>query len=131
MLAKKCVQAIPLRLVSTLSETETSEALRHVQHVQGQERKVRTAPKLDRSRVGRCANHTLPVLSCMQGFLTGRNYTYCIVGPQDLERANTLLYDTYHPDEPITKHLGLAQGGKRIPDADRMVEDVVPRHLSM
>lgn len=115
MLAKKCVQAIPLRLVSTLSETETSEALRHVQHVQVQERKGRTAPKLDRSR----------------GFLTGRNYSYCIVGPQDLERANTLLYDTYHPDEPITKHLGLAQGGKRIPDADRMVEDIVPRHLSM
>ena len=64
-----------------------------------------------------------------------------------MERANYLLYDTFHPDEPITKHLGLTQviyhftqdrssapffqGGKGIPDADRMVQEIVPTHLSM
>ena len=67
----------------------------------------------------------------VQGFLTGKKYSYCIVGPDDVEKANFLLYDTYHPDEPITKHLGLTQGGQRIPDADRMVQDIVPTHLSM
>ena len=83
----------------------------------------------------------------MQGFLTGKNYSYSIVGQEDVERANYLLYDTFHPDEPITKHLGLTQvryhfnqdrssalffqGGKGIPDADRMVQEIVPTHLSM
>merc|ERR1711892_49435 len=108
MLSKKAPQAVAKRLFST---KEASEALKHVQE---SEKKLK-APKLDRKR----------------GFLTGKNYSYCIVGPEDVERANILLYDTYHPDEPITKHLGLAQGGSRIPDADRMVQEIVPGHLSM
>jgi hypothetical protein len=87
------------------------------------------------------------MLCCVQGFLTGKNYSYSIVGQEDVERANYLLYDTFHPDEPITKHLGLTkvsitsikkghlicffQGGKGIPDADRMIQETVPTHLSM
>ena len=85
----------------------------------------------------------------IQGFLTGKNYSYCVVGQNDIERANTLLYDTFYPGEPITKYLGLAQvsfntffvdsgktfvfhqGGKHIPDADRMVQDILPKHLSL
>ena len=54
-----------------------------------------------------------------------------MVGPDDIEKANMLLYDTYHPDEPLHKHLGLTNAGRRIKDADRMVEEVVPKHLSM
>ena len=39
----------------------------------------------------------------MQGFLTAKKYTYSIVGSEDLEKANSLLYDTYHPDEPLNR----------------------------
>ena len=87
-----------------------------------------------------------------QGFLTAKNYTYAIVGTDDIDKANALLYDTYHPDEPlnkvinhylnnmflliinwliILKHLGLTAGGRRIKDCDAMVEQIVPRHLCL
>ena len=49
----------------------------------------------------------------------------------DLEAANSLLYDTYHPDEPLNKHLGLTAGGRRIKDCDAIVEQIVPRHLCL
>ena len=49
------------------------------------------------------------VIPIMQGFLTGKNYSYSIVGQHDIERANTLLYDTFYPGEPITKYLGLGK----------------------
>ena len=54
-----------------------------------------------------------------------------MVGTDDIEKANSLLYDTYHPDEPLNKHLGLTTGGKRIQDADKMLEEMVPKQLSM
>ena len=66
-----------------------------------------------------------------KGFLTAKNYTYAIVGTDDLDKANSLLYDTYHPDEPLNKHLGLTAGGRRIKDCDAMVEQIVPRHLCL
>jgi len=103
-LARRCLSTSP-------SVKEAAEALRHVEE---SDKKLK-APMLDRTR----------------GFLTGKKYSYCIVGPEDVEKANFLLYDTYHPNEPITKHLGLTQGGKRIADADRMVQEIVPKHLSM
>ena len=53
------------------------------------------------------------------------------MGTDDLEKANSLLYDTYHPDEPLNKHLGLTAGGRRIKDCDAMVEQIVPRHLCL
>jgi len=112
MMSKNAISALARRCLSTsASVKEASEALRHVEE---SEKKLK-APMLDRTR----------------GFLTNKNYSYCIVGPDDVEKANFLLYDTYHPDEPITKHLGLTQGGKRIGDADKMVEEIIPRHLSM
>jgi len=112
MMSKSALPFLARRCLTTSSSVkEASEALRHVEE---SEKKLK-APMLDRTR----------------GFLTGKKYSYCIVGPDDVEKANVLLYDTYHPDEPITKHLGLTQGGQRIPDADRMVQDIVPRHLSM
>jgi len=107
MISRSCLSAVGRRCIS--SSTSAKEATEAVKHVHDK------IHMLDRSR----------------GFLTGKNYSYCIVGPEDVERANYLLYDTYHPDEPLTKHLGLTQGGKRIPDADRIVEQVVPKHLSM
>ena len=63
--------------------------------------------------------------------MTAKNYSYCVVGPDDVEKANSLLYDTYHPDEPLHKHLGLTGDGRRIKDADKMVEEMIPKHLSM
>jgi len=71
------------------------------------------------------------MLDRSRGFLTAKNYSYCVVGPDDVEKANSLLYDTYHPDEPLHKHLGLTSGGRRIKDADKMVEEMIPKHLSM
>merc|ERR1711892_226373 len=112
MISKSIIHALARRSLSTSSSVkEVSEALSHVEEC---DTKLKIH-SLDRTR----------------GFLTNQKYSYSIVGPEDVEKANFLLYDTYHPDEPITKHLGLAQGGNRIPDADRMVQEIVPGHLSM
>jgi len=112
MMSKNALPSLARRCLSTSSSVkEAAEALKHVEE---SDKKLK-APMLDRTR----------------GFLTGKKYSYCIVGPEDVEKANFLLYDTYHPNEPITKHLGITQGGKRIADADKMVQDIVPKHLSM
>ena len=87
------------------SVKEASEALRHVEE---SEKKLK-APMLDRTRVWITCLQNIVYFSPVQGFLTNKKYSYCIVGPEDVEAANFLLYDTYHPDEPITKHLGLTQ----------------------
>jgi len=114
MLSKRSVISLARGLSTSSSLGSANEATEALKHVEESEKKLK-APMLDRTR----------------GFLTGKNYSYCIVGPDDVDKANFLLYDTYHPDEPITKHLGLTQGGKRIPDADKMVQEIIPRHLSM
>ena len=57
--------------------------------------------------------------------------TYSIAGVEKLEAINKLLYASYHPDEPITKHLGLYKGLNSIPDADSRVKATVQRNLSM
>jgi len=93
--------------MSSISAKEAQEAIRYSD--------IKKQGMLDRSR----------------GFLTSKNYSYCVVGTDDIEKANSLLYDTYHPDEPLNKHLGLTTGGKRIRDADKMVEEMVPKQLSM
>ena len=57
--------------------------------------------------------------------------TYSIASVEKLEAVNKLLYASYHPDEPITKHLGLYKGLNSIPDADKRVEAMIRRNLSM
>jgi len=131
MLAKKvlkCMSGAPQpgwsglpRLLST--QTSASEAREALEHVGEEEAKKDAStqpepagkklapPKLDRNR-----NMWL---------------TYSIVGPERSDIVNKLLYATYHPDEPITKHLGLYKGPNSIPDADRMVQQILPRHLSL
>ena len=59
------------------------------------------------------------------------NMTYSIAGVDKLEAVNKLLYASYHPDEPITRHLGLYKGLNSIPDADARVKATVLRNLSM
>jgi len=101
-LVKRCMSSTPL------SWAEAVDALRYTNNKSSQN-------MLDRSR----------------GFLTAKKYSYRIVGTEDIDHANSLLYDTYHPDEPLNKHLGLTAGGRRIKDCDAMVQDIIPRHLSM
>lgn len=57
--------------------------------------------------------------------------TYSVVGPNKGDVVNNLLYASYHPDEPITKHLGLFKGHGSIPDADRIVQELLPKHISL
>ena len=59
------------------------------------------------------------------------NMTYSIAGVDKLEAVNKLLYASYHPDEPITRHLGLFKGLNSIPDADSRVKAMILRNLSM
>lgn len=56
---------------------------------------------------------------------------YEIVTPEKLDQAQELLYATYHPFEPLTKHIGLMNGPNSIPDLDRMVERTVHENLSL
>jgi len=56
---------------------------------------------------------------------------YRVVGPADVDKVHGLLYCSYYPDEPITKHLGICQGPRSIPDADRLVENILDKNLSL
>merc|ERR1719186_1070025 len=115
-LSQRSYQAL-IRNVSSQPLSEASEALQHVNEAEKQEVEVEkpalkgTPPKLDREK--------------------NLNMTYSIASTDKLKEVNKLLYATYHPDEPITKHLGLYKGPNSIPDADRMVAQIVPRHLSL
>jgi len=100
--------------VSQPSENEIKEALSHTVEKENElkkKKKIAGPINLDRER--------------------NLGLTYSIVGPHKSEIVNSLLYATYHPDEPITKHLGLFKGPNSIPDADRMVEEILPRNLSI
>jgi len=56
---------------------------------------------------------------------------YRVGGLADLEKVHQLLYSSYHPDEPVTRHLGLCKGLNSIPDADRMVEQILLKNLTL
>ena len=44
---------------------------------------------------------------------------------------NRLLYATYHPYEPLTKHLNLCKGLNSLKDVDRMVEEKLGKYLTL
>jgi len=56
---------------------------------------------------------------------------YEIVTPDKIGLAQELLYATYHPHEPLTKHLGLDKGVGSIPDLDALVERTIKENLSL
>jgi len=56
---------------------------------------------------------------------------YEIVTPDKIALAQELLYATYHPYEPLTKHLGLMKGPGSIPDLDNLVERTINENLSL
>jgi len=115
-LSQRSYQAL-IRNVSSQPLSEASEALQHVNEAEKQEVEVEkpvlkgTPPKLDREK--------------------NLNMTYSIASTDKLKEVNKLLYASYHPDEPITKHLGLYKGLNSIPDADKRVEGMIKRNLSM
>jgi len=96
------------RAMSTVSLGEATEALEHVE--QGG---VGGDTRLDRNRDGT------------------KRLSFAIVGPQDLGIVNKLLYATYHPDEPLTRHLGLCTGLNSLRDVDRMVEGILVKNLTL
>ena len=57
--------------------------------------------------------------------------SFAILGPRDLGTVNRLLYATYYPDEPLTKHLGLCTGLNSLQDVDRMVEEKIAKNLTV
>ena len=61
----------------------------------------------------------------------GARLRFAIVGPDDLDTVNRLLYATYHPYEPLTKHLGLCKGLNSLKDVDRMVEEKLAKYLTL
>ena len=60
-----------------------------------------------------------------------KRLNYAIVGPSELATVNKLLYATYHPYEPLTKHLGLCKGLNSLKDVDRMVEEKLAKYLTL
>lgn len=56
---------------------------------------------------------------------------YEIVKPEKMDQALELLYATYHPDEPLTKHLGLCKGLNSMPDMDRVLARTINENLSL
>ena len=98
----------------SLIYSEASEALEHISHEEDEVKKETAKmapPKLDRERMS--------------------NLTYGIASQDKLDAINRLLYASYHPDEPITKALGLFHGEHSIPDADNRVGIMVRKNLSL
>lgn len=94
------------RLLS-VSAGEAREAAQHLQETEG---------RLDRNRDGT------------------KRLNFAIVGPPDLETVNKLLYATYHPYEPLTRHLGLCTAAGQLnslKDVDRMVEEILVKNLTL
>jgi len=100
--------ALSCSVVHRHTSAETSEALAFTKNGQ-----VHGGLQLDRERK------------------VGRKLSYRIVGPPDRELVHGLLYSSYHPDEPLTKALGLARGNYSIPDADRLVDRLLAKHLTV
>lgn len=90
------------------TQASAQEALDHVGH---QEQKK--LERLDRNRE------------------VSKRLSYPVVGMSDLEKVHGLLYASYYPDEPITKHLGLCKGINSIPDEDKIVEKILSKYLSV
>lgn len=59
---------------------------------------------------------------------TNPKVRYEIVRPHQLPLVHQLLYQSFYPDEPLTRHLGLNRGAFSIPDLDKMAEDAVLNH---
>jgi len=93
---------------STGEAALAQEALEHVNH---QEEKQ--LERLDRNRA------------------VSKRLSYRVVGLGDLEKVQKLLYASYYPEEPITKHLGLCKGINSIPDEDRIVNNILSKYLSV
>lgn len=98
-------------LSTQVSVKEVQEALDHVGHEDRETEQGRE--RLDRNRY------------------VNNHLTYRVVGMSDLQKVHGLLYASFHPDEPITKHLGLCKGLNSIPDADRMVEEILTKNLAV
>lgn len=60
-----------------------------------------------------------------------KRLSYRVVGLEDMEKVHGLLYASYYPEEPITKHLGLCKGINSIPDADKIVENILTKNLTL
>jgi len=60
-----------------------------------------------------------------------RRLNFAIVGPKDLATVNDLLYATYHPYEPLTKHMGLYNGLNSLKDVDKKVESTIIKNLTL
>jgi len=60
-----------------------------------------------------------------------KRLNFAIVGPEEKHTVNELLYATYHPYEPLTKHLGLCTGLNSLKDADSKVEDMLVKNLTL
>ena len=104
---------------------EAREAMEHVAEAE-RRREAGGPTRLDRNRVRR---RQLPVPDAVQDGT--KKLTFAIVGPSELELVNKLLYASYHPYEPLTKHLGLCTGLNSLKDVDRMVEAKLAKNLTL
>jgi len=113
-----------LKPLSTLPSV--SEAVEALEHIVDEDRKLKTITAEESLAKKQLLRPTLDRNRNKQP-----SVTYSIVGPHKVDVVNNLLYASYHPDEPITKHLGLYKGHGSIPDADRVVQEILPRNLSL
>merc|ERR1712038_1452561 len=98
---------------STCTVPAAAEAIEALQHVSEEERRKAREGRLDRDKG------------------LGERLRFAIVGPDDLETVNKLLYATYLPFEPLTKHLDLCNGPNSLKDVDKMVEEKLGKYLTL
>jgi len=60
-----------------------------------------------------------------------RRLSFAIMGQADFQLVNKMLYETHHPYEVLTRHLGLYNGLGSIPDVDRQLESILLKNLTL
>jgi len=116
MLCVRKLLCANLRLGSRLlsvSHAEATEALESMEEKERAAALARVTNRLDRNRDGT------------------KKLSFSIVGPSELGTVNDLLYATYHPFEPLTKHLGICKGINSLRDVDRQVEEIIVKNLTL
>lgn len=113
----------PSDVMKRVPVKESQEALEHVLHV---------GKKIDFDPAAMLAEEKIVDprrLNRNKGL--ARKLNYRVVGEVDLPKVHAMLYQSFHPDEPIIKYLRICKGLNSIPDADRIVEDILAKNLSV
>ena len=111
--------AAPLRLGCRALSVARGEAVEALEHLQDQ---LYTKENIDYDQQKRIDKNRED---------KNKRLSFAIMGQADFQLVNKMLYETHHPYEVLTRHLGLVSGVGSIPDVDRQLESILLKNLTL